>query len=524
MVRTGVTAVAGVLAMLAVLSISLAEERSAPVIESIRITIHDVFEDETGTPDVWPYRLANQLHHDTEEGVIRRELLFREGEPLDQEAIEQTERNLRALPFLRDARVDTVPGETDGRIGVRVVVSDSWSTTPEARVAKVGNEWVWGLGVTEQNLLGRGKELQALHEVDLDREETFLGYRDPRLAGTRTSLSTLFSSASDGHLASIGAERPFYAIDTLWGFGAHVEDFDRLDPIYADGERVEDLRHLRRGADAGIARAVRRTESTAIRLHLGYQFSQDDVDLDRRRFGILRVGISTVAHRYRSVTHVNRFERVEDINLGGEASAFFGLSSPVLGGEPGNSAFVWLTGRRGLALNASGFLLGTASWQARNRHGGLENSIARFRANLVQKLSPRKVLLAKADFSYGANLDPEVQFRLGADSGLRGYPVRQFNGDRSLLLSAEGRWFFADQVARLASLGLAAFFDSGYAWPQGSPLVLRDLRSDVGVSLLVGANRVAANRPGVRVDLAYALNPIESRSPWLLSVGTQIGF
>jgi outer membrane protein assembly factor BamA len=450
--------------------------------------------------------------------------LFHEGDPLDREAMEQTERNLRALPFLRDARVETVPGDTDGGIVVRVVVSDTWSTTPEARIAKIGNEWVWGVGITEQNLLGRGKELRALHDVDLDREETFLAFRDPRLAGTRTSLATSFSSASDGHFASIGAERPFYSIDSRWGFGAHVEDFDRLDPIYAAGERVEDLRHLRQGADAGIARAVRRTESSAIRLHLGYQFSQDDVDLDRRQFGILRVGVSTVSHHYRSVTHVNRFERIEDINLGGEASAFFGVSAPFLGGEPGNPTFVWLTGRRGLALNASGFLLGTVSWHARDRHGGLENSIARFRADLVQKVSPRKVLLAKADFFYGANLDPEVQLRLGADSGLRGYPVREFNGDRSLLLSAEGRWFIADQVARLASLGLAAFFDSGFAWPQGSPLVMRDLRSDVGVSLLVGANRVSANRPGVRIDLAYALNPIEGRSPWLLSIGTQIGF
>jgi hypothetical protein len=102
--------------------------------------------------------------------------------------------------------------------------------------------------------------------------------------------------------------------------------------------------------------------------------------------------------------------------------------------------------------------------------------------------------------------------------------VRQFNGDRSLLLSFEGRWFLADDVLRLVSLGIAGFVDSGFAWPEGTKVALDDLRSDVGVSLLLGANRVSASRPGVRFDLAYALHPIAGRSPWLFSAGSQVGF
>jgi hemolysin activation/secretion protein len=221
---------------------------------------------------------------------------------------------------------------------------------------------------------------------------------------------------------------------------------------------------------------------------------------------------------------VNRFERTEDINLGNEAAAFVGISTPSLGGEPGDSYFFFLSERRGFALNADGFLLGTTSWQARHRNGELENALARFRLNLVQKISPRRSLLAKADYHHGSNLDPEVQLRLGAESGLRGYPVRQFDGSRSLLLSFEGRWFLADDVLRLVSVGVAGFVDSGFAWPEGTKVALKDLRSDVGVSLLLGANRVSAARPGVRFDLAYALNPIAGRSPWLFSAGSQVGF
>jgi hypothetical protein len=496
---------------------------AAAIIESIEIVIEDVFEDGGLTPDHWVYRLGNRLHVETKEVVIRRELLFREGEVLDPETLAQTERNLRALPFLRRARIETHPDGT-GRVRLRVVVGDSWSTVPEARVAKVGNEWVWALGASEGNLFGRGKEIEALHSSGLDRDETHVLFRDPRLLGSRVALSTYYSGASDGHHAAFGGNRPFYSLDSLWSFRAGFEDFDRLDPLYEDGERIEQLRHQRTRTDFEVARALRRADKSALRLHFAYQLSDDEVELDRRKFGILQAGVTSIFHSFRELTHVNRFERTEDINLGNEAAAFVGVSTPSLGGEPGNAYFFFLSERRGFSLNRDGFLLGAASWQARHRNGEIENALARFRLDLVQKISLRRLLVAKADYQHGSNLDPEVQLRLGAESGLRGYPVRQFNGSRSLLLSFEGRWFLADDVLRLVSLGVAGFVDSGFAWPEGAKVALHDLRSDVGLSLLLGANRVSASRPGVRLDLAYALNPIAGRSPWLFSAGSQVGF
>ena len=101
-----------------------------------------------------------------------------------------------------------------------------------------------------------------------------------------------------------------------------------------------------------------------------------------------------------------------------------------------------------------------------------------------------------------------MQLRLGAETGLRGYPVRQFTGTRSLLLTAEERVFFADDVWQLFSFGVAGFVDSGFVWPAGNAVDLGDLRTGVGVSLLVGSHRLAS-RGGVRFDLGYALNPVE---------------
>lgn len=498
---------------------------SAPrVISQIEVIVRDVFEDASGKPDVFPYSLANRLHVDTRESVIRRELLFAVGEPVDEEALAQSERNLRSLAFLRDVEIVTRSVEDGEAVEVRVITSDSWTTVPELRLAKVGNEWVWAAGASERNLFGYGKYVEILRSSDLDRKETSFYYADPRLAGSRLQLTTLLSDASDGHNASLSIDRPFFSLDTLWGLRLAGENFDRLDPLYDEGERVEDLRHERRAAELGVSRALYRGDTAALRLHLAYRYSLDEVESHRREFGVARFGVSSIRHAFVQYRYLNRFERVEDINLGNQASAFFGVSSAALGGEPGNAYFFFFSERKGFALGTSGFLSGLLSWQARHRHGGLENVYSQARLDLVLKPSPRVVLLAKSDLRYGQDLDPEVQLRLGAESGLRGYPVRQFTGDRSLLNSVEGRWFFWDDVLRVLSLGVAAFVDSGYVWPEGATMRLADLHSDVGVSLLLGATRASLTHPGVRVDFAYALNPLVGQSRWVVSAGSRIGF
>jgi hypothetical protein len=139
-------------------------------------------------------------------------------------------------------------------------------------------------------------------------------------------------------------------------------------------------------------------------------------------------------------------------------------------------------------------------------------------------VSPRWLTAGHASLLYGSRLDPEVQLRVGAASGLKGYPVHQFVGNRSLVLGLDQRFFIADEVGRLVSLAAAVFFDTGFAWPEGQSIDLGDLKSDVGVSLLLGRNRIATTRPGVRFDAAYSLHPIAGRGRWLFSASSQVGF
>ena len=46
----------------------------------------------------------------------------------------------------------------------------------------------------------------------------------------------------------------------------------------------------------------------------------------------------------------------------------------------------------------------------------------------------------------------------------------------------------------------------------------------VRMQILEVSSNVSTSRPGIRIDVAYALDPIDGRSRWLLSAGSRIGF
>lgn len=494
-------------------------------IDRFDIVRHDIF-DERGEPLSWPFRFVNRLHALTREGVIRREMLVGPGECADGEALAQTERNLRRLGFLRDARVEAVPAESGAAdsVDVRVSTFDTWSLAPQLRFAKVGNRRVWTVGLSERNLLGRGQQIEMSRRSDLDRDQTVFALSDPRVFGSRFQGLASVAERSDGYRTQLQLERPFFAVTTAWGFAARIEAFDQLDPVYEGGERVADLRHVSRWLELEGARAIARTDNTAARLHVAYRSRRDDVAGDLRRSGIAEAGLSVIEHRFRRLTHVNRFERTEDFNLGHQFSSALGVSTPALGGEPGNIFFVSLSERKGMALGRGGLLVGQLRWAGRHQQGRWENALGGARVDSLSRLTSRALILTTAQYAHGANLDPEVQLTVGADSGLRGFPVRQFAGTRSLLLASEARLFVADDVKQLASFAVAAFAEGGYAWPEGRPVAMRDLRGDVGLGLLVGRNRLTTGNRVMRLDLAYAFNPAPGRGRWLFSMGAQGAF
>ena len=87
-------------------------------IDRVELERQTVFPETTGTPLPWLLRLANRLHHRTSAWVIRREILFREGMPLDTLRLQESERLLRDRGIFEAVRITRRADE--GRNVVRV--------------------------------------------------------------------------------------------------------------------------------------------------------------------------------------------------------------------------------------------------------------------------------------------------------------------------------------------------------------------------------------------------------------------
>lgn len=505
-----------------------APEADTPLpIGNIEIVNHEVFDEPDGGVSV-PYRIANKIHVQTRDVVVERELLFGQGDALDQELIEQTERNLRGLTFLRDAQVETVEVDSDGdgrpdRVDVRVLTWDTWSLSPRVDFQQVHDRTVWEAGVSEKNLFGLGKAITVTHRTNLDRTSDRVTYLDPQLVGSRVSMVASGSKLSDGDELLLQLNRNYFSLRDPWSWTVGGGSFRRTDPIYRDGFETERIRHRGQWGDLAVGRAIFRSEQRAVRVHGAYRLREERVGVEGRDFGIAEVGLRSVSHRFVQLTHVNQFERNEDFNLGADSFATIGLSTNALGGGVNRAAFLAIGHVQGLPLGAGHFVIAEGRFDGRHERGEWRNALTTFRARYLRKHATRHAFVSRIAYQRGRNLDPEVQLLLGVENGLRGYPVRQFDGNQLLLLSAEERWFMADDVGQLFSLGVAGFIDSGFVWSEEQSFDLGDLKSAVGVSLLLGSNRLSS-RGGIRVDVGYGLNRLEGVGRWVFAAGSDIGF
>ncbi len=137
-----------------------------PLIRSIQIDHRPVFTDDERLElpllgdQTLIFRAANLLHIDTKEEVIRRELLLREGDPADPFLIEESERNLRGLSFIRAVKIVSTPAP-EGQVDLVVQTQDTWTTQPRASFTVGGGSSRSAFGIVESNVLGYGKQVPS---------------------------------------------------------------------------------------------------------------------------------------------------------------------------------------------------------------------------------------------------------------------------------------------------------------------------------------------------------------------------
>ncbi|MCZ7649692.1 MAG: hypothetical protein M5U13_00440 [Thermoanaerobaculia bacterium] len=334
-------------------------ERSGARVGALQLHTANIFDPSQPGEGFWGFRLANRLHLPTREEIVRRRLLFAPGEAYEARRLAESERLLRTERYLYEATVRPV-AYCGGRVDVEVVTRDVWSLKLSTGFNRKGGENDWHVTVQEANFLGSGKDLTVSRSEDVDRTSTLLRYRDLDFLARRLDLEAAHGHNSDGRFWRLDLARPFYSLDTRWAAGGRWWDSRRVESRYRLGEVEDQFRSEQIYAELGGGRSTGIANGRARRLRFGVAY-------DRRRFAALPesplarplpgdrellypwAGLEWVEEAFVELSNLDRIHRVEDLNLGRQATAWLGLAAEGAGSDRDAALFgaSWGKGSRG---------------------------------------------------------------------------------------------------------------------------------------------------------------------------------
>ena len=465
------------------------------------------------------YRAANFVAVQTHEPLIRKFLLFHEGEPLDEARLRESERNLRALDFLKSASVTAGPPH-DGVVDVVVATQDEWTTDVNADFSNEGGDSIYDVDVTQKNIAGTSGEVDLRLAKGRERRTNSIEFLDPAAFGRYFAGDLYLAKSSDGHEIKLAADRPLFSYRTPATFDGSIDHLVRNEHIYALGQESGVFRQHHDSFTVTPGIVLQRRPAGTIRLLGGIDFQRDSfrpilgAPPANRDFRFLEIGFDMTSLRFVTLSHVDYGLREQDFPLGFHGALIGGRSTRGISRIRSEASYGRLYGHSLLVTK-----MGASTRTGPTNRNALLSSDTRW---IVQQSSAFPLtFIARARLDAGRDLDRDMQFFADGQNGLRAYPNFAFEGTRRFVFNAEERWSLGRELLQIFEPGAAIFVDSGNATNRS--LLHTGLRTDFGAGVRFGIERLESAM--LRFDVAYALNSSPfSRRGIVFSFATEQAF
>ena len=472
----------------------------------------------------WLGRLVTSLHVTTAPEVVENMVLLREGERCSIFLRRETERLLRAQPFLADASVTAYP-DTGGTVRVEVETLDEPSAIGSLGLSGE-SPYLKAVAYGSGNVHGRAvSALAGWRDGGFYRDNYRIRYTNFQLFDEPVQFNLSAVRRDLGYDAVAQVAYPFFTDlqPFAWRVAGGADDI--LVPFRSPGRPTAALGVRRQFLDAGgvvrvgapgrlavVGGAVsldRATPSTAgvIVTDTGLVPDAGPVLIDRYHpFRSARVNL-LLGYRQVNFLTVSGFDAIagsQDMRRGVQAAFTVGRALGISGGTSGE-VFVSGSVYGGVGSSRSFAGLEVLGEGRRVAQGEWESLLVGGRFGTYFRPHPRHTVTASLEYAAGRDQGQPFQLALGdVRGGVRGYDEAELGGAARLVVRLEERWRVGN-IRGTADAGVAAFVEAGRLWAGDAPYgVTTGYKPAVGVAILTALP--PRSRRIWRLDLAVPLD------------------
>lgn len=506
-------------------------ENDNKIIKDIKIIRLDPFgtsvNDQVTEVNNWFEKAGNYLHIRTTERVIEKHLLFKRNERLDPYDLNDSERLLRRLSNIKDARILVQPApEANDSVNVVVIARDVWS---KAFGISTKNFSDGQFDFWDRNIFGLGHENKNGIFWDT-QEDPKLGYKGEyilkNIGGSFVDWRSSYWDVFGAKLIRTELSREFFTPDIRYAGGLLLERGRLINDIWTRDSVYNEKNYAFSNVDVWFGRSfpiLRFNAFEQLRSNLVVtarfqkeSYMQRPADVSRNflhRFHDktrILAGIGWNSQNFKRRNLIYSFGRTEDIPFGYMLNLIGGYEY----GEYKNRWYFGLTMAHAVDMPQDNYIYGKLSIGGFLREKKVEQGILKLESTYFTRLYRlrgfRFRYFANVNFTNGINPYQDEFTTINNGEGIKGLRSKQLLGSRKLVFNSEIVTFTPIYVFgfRLVVYG---FGDIGFVGNHARLLINEDLYAGLGLGIRLRNERLTFNT--IQLRLAFYPNIPDDATP-----------
>ncbi|MCX6335260.1 MAG: hypothetical protein NT092_13345 [Bacteroidia bacterium] len=503
---------------------------SGKIIRNITIKRLDVFGTDIKDPLLYhPSRteaFLNTTHLNTNEFIIRNNLLFSSGDTISPLLISDNERLLRELPFIDESRIIIIPASNDS-VDILVLTKDIYSFGADFEYKSLNKG---SISVFDKNILGLGNELRLMMPYDSDLPDSpgfGIEYKINNIRRSFLNLNLFFFDGLGKKTYGFSLERKLVSSETKYAGGISIREMfttEDLDTMAVPEPLKYNLQ------DYWISRSFLVDRASVKRLIFGVRYTNNNV-FDHpfilpdsyyylQKYRMFLGSMSFSMQKYYKTNLIYGYGRTEDIPYGGLITFTAGREF----NEFKDRIYAGFFAATGHSVRPLGYFYTSAGVSTFMNKNKSEQGMLLLRTSYISNLfypgSFRMRNFLMADYTRGFDRNTDEYLVYNKENSFSGFRNDSVVGEQRLSVNLETVLFsprdlYGFRFAFFAFGGLGYLFGTNEFVGQGEML------SSVGIGVRIRNNNLVFNTFQIRFTFFPNL-PQYSRTSYFTVSGEQL--